>query len=81
MTAKHIGASEFQAECLKLVVAIERTGQSITITKRGTPVAVLGPVPISAKFKGLFGALKGSVLRYDKPFDPATEPDEWSAGQ
>jgi prevent-host-death family protein len=36
-------ASEFKAKCLKLLDQVERTKQPIIITKRGKPVARLGP--------------------------------------
>lgn len=38
-----MSASEFKAKCLACLSEIERFGQSITITRRGRPVAVLGP--------------------------------------
>jgi len=39
-----MSASEFKAKCLACLGAIEQTGEPITITRRGRPVAVLGPV-------------------------------------
>lgn len=44
MTARVIGATEFKAKCLGLLDEIEERGESITITKRGRPVAILQPV-------------------------------------
>ena len=41
---KVLSASEFKAKCLACLSEIERSGESITITRRGRPVAVLGPV-------------------------------------
>ncbi|HEV2363046.1 MAG TPA: type II toxin-antitoxin system Phd/YefM family antitoxin [Caulobacteraceae bacterium] len=73
--AKSIGAAEFKAKCLKLIDEVGRDGQPLTITKRGRPVAVLAPAAVEAA--PLFGALKGSVLRYDNPFEPAWDPDDW----
>jgi len=35
--------SEFKAKCLVLIDQVERTKQPIIITKRGKPVARLGP--------------------------------------
>jgi prevent-host-death family protein len=34
-------ASEFKAKCLACLGEVEQTGESITITRRGRPVAVL----------------------------------------
>jgi prevent-host-death family protein len=44
MKQQVVGATEFKAKCLALLDEIEQHGGNITITKRGRPVAVLGPV-------------------------------------
>jgi len=44
MRARVLSASEFKAKCLACLGEIERFGEPITITRRGLPVAVLGPV-------------------------------------
>jgi prevent-host-death family protein len=44
MKARVLSASEFKAKCLACLSEIEQVGEPITITKRGRPVAVLGPV-------------------------------------
>ena len=62
MTAKGshrtIGAGEFKAKCLELMDDVARSGEAIVITKRGKPVAKLGPVV--EKPAALFGYLKGN---------------------
>ncbi len=52
-------ASEFKAKCLTVLDEVERTRQSVVITKRGKPVAELGPHK-SIK-KDAFGILKGRM--------------------
>jgi len=44
-----LSASEFRAKCLGCLAEIEQSGESITITKRGRPVAVLGPAKPSRR--------------------------------
>jgi prevent-host-death family protein len=44
MKSRVLSASEFKAKCLACLSEIEQFGEPITITKRGRPVAVLGPV-------------------------------------
>ena len=44
MKARAVSATEFKAKCLAFLAEIEERGEPITITKRGLPVAVLGPV-------------------------------------
>jgi prevent-host-death family protein len=43
-TAKIMKAGEFKAKCLELMDQVAASGDSIVITKRGKPVAKLGPV-------------------------------------
>lgn len=48
MKDRVVSATEFKAKCLALLDSIEERGESITITRRGLPVAVLKPVGGSA---------------------------------
>ena len=48
MKERVLSASEFKAKCLACLGEIEQFGQPITITRRGRPVAVLGPAKHSA---------------------------------
>lgn len=43
MKTRIVSATEFKAKCLGLLDEIEEGGEPITITRRGRPVAVLGP--------------------------------------
>ncbi len=78
MPMKSIGAARFKAECLRVIDQMNRDREPVTITKRGRPVAVLTPV-VASEPKSIIGALKGSVIRYDDPFAPATEATDWNA--
>ena len=45
---KTLSSSEFKAKCLAILDEVARTGEPVTITKRGKPVAQLvPPVPRS----------------------------------
>ncbi len=59
MESPSVPAGDFKARCLQLIDAVAATGEPLTITKRGRPVARLVPLPAA---KPLFGALRGSVL-------------------
>jgi prevent-host-death family protein len=48
MKDRVLSASEFKAKCLACLGEIEHSGESITITRRGRPVAVLGPAKQTA---------------------------------
>jgi prevent-host-death family protein len=76
---KTIGAAEFKAACLRIIDEMNRDGEPVIVTKRGKPVAVLSPVATDKKPVSIWGAMRGTVLRYDDPFAPATDPNDWDA--
>lgn len=43
MKPRVVSATEFKAKCLAFLDAIEQHGESIMVTRRGHPVAILGP--------------------------------------
>jgi prevent-host-death family protein len=55
-----IKASEFKAKCLAIMDEVERTGQSVVITKKGKPVAEL--VPHRERKKNARGILKDCLF-------------------
>lgn len=58
-TPATMSAADFKARCLELMDAVERTGRSVVVTKRGRPVAVLGPVRV--RRTSAFGFMKGRI--------------------
>ena len=77
-TAPQVPAAEFKATCLELMDKVKATGAEYVITKHGKPVAKLVPVEAPKK-RGIWGSMKGSVLKYDRPFDPV--PGEWDVNK
>ncbi len=57
MALRTISASEFKAKCLKLMDEVNETGEIITVTKKGKPVAQLFPAP--ERRKSIVGLHKG----------------------
>jgi len=45
---KVVSVTEFKAKCLALLDEVETSGESITVTRRGRPCAVVGPAPKQA---------------------------------
>lgn len=78
---KTIGSAEFKAKCLRVIDKMNRDHEPVTITKRGKPVAVLSPVKADDKPASIWGAMRGTVLRYDDPFAPAVDSAEWNAAR
>lgn len=57
-----ITATDFKARCLELFDQLAaRKLESVTVTKRGRPVAVIRPPEASEKLVAVHGFLKGSV--------------------
>jgi antitoxin (DNA-binding transcriptional repressor) of toxin-antitoxin stability system len=48
---------------------VRETGVEYVVTKHGKPVAKLVPFTEDAR-PSFFGSLNGSVLKYERPFDP-----------
>ena len=64
-----VAAAEFKATCLELMDRVRETGAEFVITKHGVAVAKLVPY-VGSKRAQLFGSMKGTVLAFDRPFDP-----------
>jgi prevent-host-death family protein len=54
-----MSAAHFKARCLELMDAVERTGRSVVVTKRGRPVAMLSPMRVA--HRSAFGFMKGRI--------------------
>lgn len=55
-----VSATEFKAKCLALLDRVNEEGGTITVTKRGRPVAVVGPVR-KERWKSPAGMWAGKV--------------------
>lgn len=70
-----VGAAEFKARCLELIDRVNEARAEYLVTRHGRPVARLVPVAPLAD-RSPFGTMKGTVLQFDRPFDPV--PAVWS---
>lgn len=70
-----VGSAEFKARCLELIDQVREARAEYVVTRHGRPVARLVPVD-GPPASGFIGSMKGSVLGYDAPFEPA--PGAWS---
>jgi prevent-host-death family protein len=64
-----LAAAEFKATCLELMDRVRETGVEYVVTKHGKPVAKLVPY-VEPKPRKVVGSMKGTVLKYERPFDP-----------
>jgi prevent-host-death family protein len=67
--AATVAAADFKARCLELMDRVRETGVEYVVTKHGEPVARLVPYSPSTR-ASLFGSKKGTVLQFERPFDP-----------
>ena len=65
MASLVISATEFKAKCLAILDDVEASGNTVTVTKRGRPVATVGPAKIK-EFPSLKGCLEGIVVIPDE---------------
>ena len=72
-----VKAGEFKAKCLEIMDRVASSGNAVTITKRGRPVARL--VPIQRQPKTLFGALKGHIQIKGDIVGEISGAAEWEA--
>ena len=72
----HISKSRFKARALEYFRQIEREGKPLIITDRDRPVLEVRPYRPDPE--ETLRALRGSVLRYDDPTEPAGVED-WEA--
>ena len=73
---KTIKASEFKAQCLRLMDEVAETGQEIVITKNGRPITKLAPY--HSNQKPLFGRYKDVIKIHgdiDSPIDVVWEAE------
>jgi antitoxin (DNA-binding transcriptional repressor) of toxin-antitoxin stability system len=66
-----VSVTEFKAKCLALLDDIGQHGGKITITKRGRPLAIVGP-PRRPRWKSPEGVLEGKVFVPDEVWDTDT---------
>ena len=66
---EYVGAAEFKARCLELMGRVREAGVEYIVTKHGEPVAKLVPFKETGT-RVFFGSMKGTVLKYERPFDP-----------
>ena len=75
LARKSVGSAEFKAKCLEYIDQVKEARAEYIVTRHGQPVAKLVPVE-DEKPGSPFGCMKGTILKYERPFDPV--PARWS---
>ncbi len=71
-----ISKSRFKARVLEIFRRVEMTGEAVIVTDHGNPSVVVRKYV--APKSNARDRLKGSVLRFDAPFEPVSDAD-WEA--
>lgn len=66
---QNISAGEFKAHCLRLMDEVSSHKTSVTITKRGKPIARLVPIDTESS-TSLYGRMKGSMTIHGDIIEP-----------
>ena len=75
---KEVAISEFKAKCLAILDEVQKTQQPILVTRRGRPVAEVGP-PTATDKRDWIGSMKGQSKILDDIISPANEESDWEA--
>ena len=78
MVGRQVSASEFKAKCLRIIKEMQDTGEAVTVTRWGRPVAVVSLAPSTEPTQSFIGSLRGTVVKYDAPLEPAAPSTDWS---
>ncbi|CAN5837520.1 hypothetical protein BH24DEI2_BH24DEI2_15310 [soil metagenome] len=77
---KTISVSEFEAKCLAILKEVGQTGESVTILKRGQPVARLVPhLPEQSAYPQHNLKLRGTLDIIGDIIEPPLPPEAWDA--
>lgn len=74
---RSIRASEFKAKCLAILDEVERTGEPVTILKRGRAVARVVPPGTGEEYPQM--SLFGTVEILGDLIEPAVPAEDWEA--
>ena len=75
---KTFKASDFKARCLAIVDEVARTGERVTVVKRGRPVVQIVPA-VAGEARFPQQRLIGSVEILGDVVSPAVDPEDWEA--
>jgi prevent-host-death family protein len=77
MDTEIVTISEFKATCLGLLKKVRRTGESIVVTLRGEPVAMVVPPPEAKHDESWIGSLRSSGKIIGDIVSPVSEESDW----
>ena len=78
---KDVKVSELRQKLPEYLAKVRR-GERLRVTSRGKAIAEIAPpAPSGDEVAAARARLRGSVLRYDNPLEPAVAPEEWEVNR
>jgi len=74
---KILGVTEFKAHCLELLDEVSRTGEELTLTRRGKPLVIVSSEAEQAKRLYVSGSTTMRVEEIGNVIVPSTDLVEW----
>jgi len=72
-----IPISKFKATCLRLLDNVKKTGNSIIVTRKGEPIALVTPPPPPPKQDQWIGCMKDQIKIKGDILNPAVDEKDW----
>lgn len=72
-----ISISQFKATCLAVLERIRRTGRPVLVTRRGQPIAEVGPPPAGVARADWLGSLQGRAGIVGDIVAPVGNETDW----
>jgi len=74
---RKIPAAQFKAQCMAIISRLQKTGESVLITKCGKPIARVVPIPSPPE--DVFGYMADKVKIVGDIVGPITPLKDWEA--
>ncbi len=72
-----VSKSKFKAQALEYLREVEKQKQPLIITHEGKPVVEVIPYKEDVSQEAILKSLRGTVLKYEDPTEPAIDPKDW----
>ena len=77
MEPEVVTISKFKATCLALLKKVQKTGETIIVTRKGEPVAMVVPPPLADKADKWLGSFRDSGEITGDIITPASDEEDW----
>lgn len=74
---KTVAVAKFKAKCLRLLEEVRQTGKPLLVTKRGAPLAQIGPPPAERTAATWLGCMRHRTRILGDIVEPAVPPEDW----